>query len=57
MKVNARVSTIASQHIRMGMIRGLGRAGMDGKTGIRQMIGRPKEHEEAWVQITSVVSD
>ena len=40
MKVNAHVSTIASRRIRMGKIRGLGRAGMDGKTGRGQMIGR-----------------
>ena len=41
MKVNAHVLTIE--------------AGMDGKTGRGQMIGQPKEHEEAWVHITSVV--
>ena len=40
MKVNAYVLTIMSWHIRMGKIRGLGRAGMDGKTGRGQMIGR-----------------
>ena len=57
MKVNAHVSTIVSQRIRMGKIRRLGRAGMDGKTGRGQMIGRPKDHEEVWVQITSVVRD
>ena len=40
MKVNAHVSTIPSRRITMGMIRGLGRAGMNGKTGRGQMIGR-----------------
>ena len=40
MKVNAHVSTIASQRIRMGKIRGLDKARMDGKTGRGQMIGR-----------------
>ena len=40
MKVNAHVSTITSRHIRMGKIRGLGRARMDGKTGRGQRIGR-----------------
>ena len=47
MKVNAHVSTIASRHIRMGKIRGLDKAGMDGKTGRGQMIGQQKEQEEA----------
>ena len=47
MKVNADVSTIPSRRFTMGKIRGLGRAGMDGKTGRGQMIGQPKEHEDA----------
>ena len=39
MKVNAHVSTITSRHIRMGKIRGLGKAGKEGKTERGQIIG------------------